>query len=103
MSRTLIASALLFAAVPVSAQDRPPMTTSLSKCAVAEALRLEPSGEPADVVAEAGVGSPACDRELGYRDNTFGTHGYDAQRIVAKDRALHAVVEKRMAAKAPPS
>jgi hypothetical protein len=102
--RCLLSFALAAAAMATcgsaSAASRLPVNLPLFDCAISEAVRLEPSGEPADVVAEAAVGSSACTEHLGYRSGMFGPEGYDAARIYARDKALSAVIEIRLKRKA---
>lgn len=86
-------------AAPTAAQEPKPYS-ALSDCAIKEAIRLEPSGESADVVAFAAIGSEACADKLGLPIMLSGRASYDANRQVAFDRTVAAVVETRLKRKA---
>jgi hypothetical protein len=93
MRTMLPAVAILMLALPASAAR---LETPLSGCAVKEAARLEPSGEPADVVALAAVASEIC-AEFAF--NPFGLVGanlYEKHRQWAIDSATSAVVQIRL-------
>jgi len=104
----LIAAAFAIAPFDAFAQDAaagPNPIQALEDCVMAQARRLEISGESADVVAAAAVAK--CGRELTLATPTGGVVRSNAEarqqlKDAMREQALVQIVERRAAAKTPP-
>jgi hypothetical protein len=101
----LIAAAFAVAPFDAFAQDASNPIQVLEDCVMAQARRLEISGESADIVATAAVAK--CGRELTQATPQGGVVRSNAEarqqlKDAMREQALVQIVERRAAAKTPP-